>query len=142
MFVTSQTPAWKATNVWFFSLKWHKLSFCRVRIQLQATKLIAESQRQKTCWCQLLWFLFCPVEIMFAITSMIFILLVVFIYSQSTITCSELAMGSLVRGVGCIQIWQWRHQGNDSWSRSDVFIVNFAFILNLVLVSVLLDLGR
>ena len=77
-------------------------------------------------------FYFFPAEIVFAIISMIYILLVVFFYSQSTI-CSESVVGMwfevwfgyVVRGLWCVCCWQWRHHNNGSWSHSGVFVVGF-----------------
>ena len=78
-------------------------------------------------------FYFFPAEIVFAIISMIYILLVVFFYSQSTIICSESVVGMwfevwfgyVVRGLRCVCCWQWRHHNNGSWSHSGVFVVGF-----------------
>ena len=57
-----------------------------------------------------------------------------FIYPQSTITCSELAVEMLAWCVRWFRGWQWRHQNNAS---SGVFIVNFGCISYLVQVSML-----
>ena len=77
-------------------------------------------------------FYFFPAEIVFAIISMIYILLVGFFYSQSTI-CSESVVGMwfevwfgyVERGLWCVCCWQWRHHNNGSWSHSGVFVVGF-----------------
>ena len=78
-------------------------------------------------------FYFFPAEIVFAIISMIYILLVVFFFIPSRQlyvqnrwwVCGLRCDLGMMCGLRCVCCWQWRYHNNGSWSHSGVFVVGF-----------------